>query len=204
MTYDTLPDDARVQAASAALIEHGFSTHTVADGAAALELIKTMIPAGASVTNGTSKTLEAIGLVEYLKGDTHGWRNLHAEVLAESDPVKQARLRKESVLADYYLGSVHAVSETGELVIASASGSQLPSIVFTSDHVIFVVSTKKITPTLTDALDRLKTYVFPLEDARMKATGAPGSVLSKTLIYERHPGWGRTMDIIFVNEVLGF
>jgi len=105
--------------------------------------------------NGASRTLEEIGYVDYLKSGTHGWKNLHEEILAEKDPATQALLRKQSVLSDYYLGSAHAVTQTGELVIASNSGSQLPHLAYTSPNIILVVGTHKIVPTLQDALARI-------------------------------------------------
>ena len=83
-----------------------------------------------------------------LKAGSHGWNNLHAGVLAEKDPEKQKALRRQALLSDYYLGSVHGLSETGEMLIASNSGSQLPHITFSSPNVIFVVGTQKIVPTL--------------------------------------------------------
>lgn len=205
MSYDTLASSEAVQKTIQALGDHGFKAMSVDTKEEALAKIKELIPQGASVTNGSSRTLEEIGFVDYLKAGAHGWNNLHDAVLAEKDPQKQSRLRKESTIADVYLGSVHALSETGEIVIASASGSQLPSIVFNAQNVIFVVSTQKITPTLEEALKRLREYVFPLEDARMKSTGAPGSMMAKILLFEREPAFmGRNVHIILVNEKLGF
>lgn len=204
MNYETIPDAAIVGRTAAALRENGFEAHVVGTGAEALELAKTLVPAGASVMNGTSTTLNEIGFVEYLKSGDHGWKNLHAEILAEADTDKQATLRRQSVLSDAYFGSAHALTETGHLVIASATGSQMPHIVYTSSTVVLVVSTNKITPDVEQALTRLRDHVVPLEDARMKETGAPGTFLSKVLTYERHPGWGRTIHVILVNEKFGF
>lgn len=171
----------------------------------AFEKVKELIPKGASVNNGSSTTLQEIGMIDYLKGDSHGWNNLHAAVLAEKDPVKQTELRKLSSFSDYYLGSVHALAETGEMVIASASASQLPPLVGAARNVILVVGTQKITPNLEAALNRLREYVVPLEDKRMKSTGAPGTVLAKILIFEEEPAFmGRTVRVILVNEKLGF
>ena len=171
----------------------------------ALEKVKLFIPKGASVMNGSSRTLEEIGFVEYLKSGTHGWKNLHEEILAEKDPAKQATLRKQAVLSDYYLGSVHAVAETGQLVIASNSGSQLPHIVFTSPNLVFVVGMQKLAPNLDVALSRVQEYVLPLEDKRMKDVDMGGSAISKLLIFEREPVFmGRKVYVIFVNEKLGF
>ena len=187
------------------LTERGFLPQQVASGAEALALIKSLIPAGASVMNGSSRTLDEIGFIAYLKEGAHGWNNLHEQVLAETDPAKQATLRKQSVLSDYYLGSAHAIALTGEIVIASNSGSQLPHLVFTSPNIILVVGTQKITPDLASATARLKDYVLPLEDTRMKSVGMGGSFISKLLILNREQAFiGRKFHIILVNEKLGF
>lgn len=152
-----------------------------------------------------SRSLEEIGFVEYLKSGNHKWRNLHAEILAETDPEKQALLRKQSILSDYYLGSVHALAQTGELVIASNTGSQLPPIVFTSPNLIFVVGTHKITPTLEDARKRLWEHVLPLEDERLMGVYNAHTHLSKELIlHYENPAMGRKVRVLFVNQKLGF
>jgi hypothetical protein len=125
--------------------------------------------------------------------------------LEEKDSVKQAELRKSAFFSDYYMGSVHALTEGGEMVIASASGSQLPHLITTSPNLVLVVSTMKIMPTLEKALERLRAYVVPLENDRMQKTGAPGTTLAKIVILEREPAWtGRTINVILVNEKLGF
>lgn len=171
----------------------------------ALEKIKEIIPDGASLMNGSSETLRQIGFVDLLKSGKHPWRNLHDDVLAEKDPEKQKKLRRESVLSDFYLGSVHALTETGEIVVASNTGSQLSHLVYTSPNIIFVVGAQKIVPTLPDAFRRIDEYVYPLEDARMKSVYGYGSSHSKTLILQKEsPGLGRKIRVIIVNEALGF
>ena len=170
----------------------------------ALEEIKKTIPNGSELMTGSSITLDQIGFIDLLKSHNHSWKNLKDEIVAEKDPIKQNILRKQSVLADYFLGSVHAIAETGEIVVASGSGSQLPAYVFTSDHVIWVVGAQKIVPTLDEALKRVKEYCLPLEDERMKSTGAPGSAIGKLLIFEKEIMPNRKLKLILVNEVLGF
>lgn len=206
MDYEKLADEGSVQKAASALQELSVAdVSVVKTKAEALEKIKSLIPKGASVMNGSSRTLDEIGFIEYLKSGSHGWNNLHAAVLAEQDPEKQAQLRKQSVISDYYLGSVHAVAETGEMVIASNSGSQLPHLVFTSPNIILVVSTKKIVPTLAEAIERVEKYVYPLEDKRAKDIGWGGSQISKLLIWKKeNQKMGRKIHIIFVEEKLGF
>ncbi len=168
---------------TAALSGNGVEAIVVESGIQALEKIKELIPAGATVMNGASITLEQIGFVEYLKSGNHGWKNLHAAIVAEQDPTKQAALRKQTTLSDYYLGSVHALSETGEFVIGSNSGSQLPHIVFSSPNLIFVVGIQKIVPTLSEAMKRLEEYVVPLENKHMQEKYGVNTMLAKIVIF---------------------
>ncbi|HEY5383383.1 MAG TPA: lactate utilization protein [Candidatus Paceibacterota bacterium] len=205
MDYDTLASPDVVAKTVEALKAHGVEALFMQNKADALEKIKTLIPAGASVMNGSSRTLEEIGYIEYLKSGTHGWNNLHAGILAEADPAKQAMLRQQAVFSDFYLGSAHAISQSGEMVIASATGSQLPALTFTAKNIIIVAGTQKIVPTLGDAMHRLETYVFPLEDKRMKDAGYGGSLLAKILIFaHEYAKMGRKVQVLLVNEQLGY
>lgn len=205
MNYETLASAESIAKTIEALRARNITGMSVATRAEAFAKIKELIPAGASVMNGSSRTLEEIGFVEYLKSGTHGWNNLHDGILAEKDHDTQAMLRKQSVLSDYYVGSVHAAAETGQLVIASNSGSQLPHLVYTSPNLILVVGAQKIVPDLETGLKRVREHSLPLEDARMKSEGGKGSAISKLVILEREPIFmGRKFYVIFVNEKLGF
>lgn len=205
MNYNTLATKEIVDKTVKALSSKNIDTTVVKNKTEALSKIKELIPQGASVMNGSSKTLEQIGFVEYLKSGEHGWRNLHETILIEKDPEKQAVLRKQAVLSDYYLGSVHALVENGEFVIASNTGSQLSHIVFTSPNLIFVVSTKKITLTITEAMKRLEEHVVPLEDKNMREKYGVGTALNKILIFKNeNPRLGRKVYMILVEEDLGF
>jgi len=190
---------------SAALTANNIEVTIVDTGAEALAKIKEWIPAGASVNNGSSRTLEQIGYIDYLKEGKHGWNNLKVAILAEKDPEKQKMMRKQAVISDYYLGSVHGLAETGEFVIASNTGTQLPHIVYTSPNLIFVVSTKKIVPTLADAIERVEKVVYPLEDQRLMESSKVHTMVSKIVIFKKeNPRMGRKVRMILVNEDLGF
>lgn len=205
MNYNKLATKEIVDQTLSALNSKSIETIILKNRTETLDKIKEFIPQGVSVMNGASKTLEQIGFVEYLKSGKHVWKNLHEAILAEKDPVKQAILRKQAVFSDYYLGSVHALIENGEFVIASNTGSQIPHIVFTSPNLIFVVSTKKIVPTLTEAMKRLEEYVIPLEDKHMREKYGVGTALNKIIIFKNeNPMMGRKVRMILVEENLGF
>jgi hypothetical protein len=205
MSYTDLATKESVDKTSVALQAHHFKPHILVSGKEAFEYIKGAIPHGASVMNGASTTLQQIGYIDYLKAGEHGWNNLHEAVLAEQDKQKQSLLRRQSVVSDYYLGSVHAVTETGELVIGSNSGSQFPHLAYTSPNLLLLVSTKKIVPTLADAFDRIEKHVVPLEDARMKQAAGYGTAHNKTLILRgENPALGRSVEVLLIGEDLGF
>lgn len=171
----------------------------------ALKKIIELIPEGSSVNNGASKTLQEIGYLDLLKKKDHNWDNLHETVLEEKDPVKQEHLRKLSTISDFYLGSAHALTENGEILIASNTGSQLPHLVFTSQNIILVVGAQKIVKNLDDAFKRLNDVVIPQEDERMKGVYGVGTTHAKTLIlHKENPMMGRKIQVIIVNEKLGF
>ena len=204
-TFDELAGREVVERLVKALAERGFLPESVRTGAEALARIKELIPVGESVMNGSSETLEQISFIDYLKSGAHGWNNLHAAVLAEKDSAKQAVLRAQSVISDYYLGSAHAVTEEGEIVISSNTGSQMPHLVFTSPNIILVVSTQKIVPTLTLAFERIEKHIIPLEDVSIQKKYGIHTMRAKTLILHReNPMMGRKVHIIFVGEKLGF
>jgi hypothetical protein len=205
MDYDKLAPKESLAKTSEGLKSRNIEVLHAASGAEVLEKIKELIPKGASVMNGGSRTLEQIGYIDYLKTGGHGWNNLHEKVLAEKDQAKAALLRKQTTISDFYLGSVHALAETGEFLIASNTASQLPSVVFNSQNLILVVSTKKIVPDLPTAFKRLEEHVIPLEDERMKKAYGVGTNPNKILIFRgENPMLGRKVRMILVEEDLGF
>ncbi len=206
MNYAMLPPLDRIERTLEAVRERGFGAELVETKEAALERVQALIPPGAVVMTGGSVTLRQIGLEARLISGQHPWRNFKADLLAEKDPAKQSAMRLQGTLAEFFLGSVNALSETGELFFASATGSQLPAYAYSSHNVIWVAGAQKITPTFDDAIRRIREYVLPLEDERQRGLGnRAGSFLGRILILEREPSYlHRNLTLILVNEILGF
>jgi len=204
MEYEMLASDDSVERTKQAAESRNIHTEYVSSKDDALKRVQNLIPAGAQVMTGGSETLQEIGFIDLLKSGNHPWNNLKDKIMAEKDEARQAELRIQSVLSEYFLGSVHAIAETGELVFASATGSQLPSYVYTSRNVIWIAGTQKIVPTLADAIQRVEEYVLPREDARMKSEGYSGSVIGKLLIFKFEIDPNRNLKLILVPEKLGF
>jgi L-lactate utilization protein LutC len=204
MKYDILASKEAIKRTMESLKARNINVELVSTKEEALRKINKMIPPGREVMTGGSTTLDQIGFTDLLKSGKHPWKNLKDQILSEKDPVRQMGLRKKSVTSEYFLGSVHAVAETGEILIANATGSSIPSNAFSSDNVIWIVGTQKIVTTLEEGFKRIHEYCVPLEDKRMKSIGYQGTTIGKILIFEREINENRKINLIFVNEILGF
>lgn len=200
--YDSIKDDATIEKTKAALEANGFTVLVVDNKDAAKEAALRLIPKGAEVMTMTSKTLEALDLTTVLNesGDYDAVRpKLNAWY---GDPSKKREARKLGTAPDYAIGSIHAVTEDGHALIASATGSQLPAYVYGAGSVIWIVGAHKIVADLTEADDRLRNYVFPLEDARAQEAYGSGSSINYEVHYNKDSA-GR-VTVILVKEALGF
>lgn len=183
--------------------KRGVKVVLVENSAEALEAIKNLIPAGAEVMNGSSTTLAEIGFLDYLESGEHGWKNLHESIMAEPDRAKQADLRRKAVTAEYFLSSLNAIAETGELVACDASGSRVGAFPFAAKNLVLVSGVNKIAPNLQAATDRVREYAFPLENARAKRVYGMPSRLGKMVIIAGEMFEGRT-TLVLVKEKLGY
>jgi hypothetical protein len=161
-----------------------------------------MIPEGAEVFKSTSDTLDSIGYSDYLRQSAR-YKDLHAAITAEPDPAQQRELRRLSTVAEYFIGSVHAIAETGEVVIASGSGSQLGAYVYGAKHVVWVAGVQKICPTLSDAIARVRGYALERHDQWLEERGRAAAPIGKLLIFENEQAAGR-VSLILINENLGW
>ncbi len=182
---------------------HGINVVVVNNKEEALKEVIKLIPKGAEVFYGSSKTLIEIGFNNYLEKEDHGWKNLGVEIWSEKNEDKRSDLRRKATAAEYFLGSVNAVSETGELVTCDASGSRVGAYLFSAKHLVLIAGTQKIVPTLNDAMKRIREYVFPLEDQRAKLAYGVNSSISKWAIIEKESIKDR-ITLILVKEKLGF
>jgi hypothetical protein len=192
----------RLERAAAALTAHGFTVELLDDAAAARSRVRDLIPAGASVFTGASETLRLSGI----DGDINAsgrYDALRPRGLAMDRATETDQIRRMFASPDVAIGSVAAVTETGSLVIASGSGSQLPGYAGGAARAIWVVGAQKVVPDLSTALRRVEDYCLPLENDRaMKVYGMPSAV-NRLLILnaEFQPGRG---TVLLLREAVGF
>ncbi|MFD1641229.1 lactate utilization protein [Halohasta litorea] len=202
-SLDTQPDDETVEATVESLEANGFEVVVVDSADEALETVQSQIPAGASVMNGHSTTLEEIGFIEYLTEGDHEWESLPDEIWSIDDDAERQAARRESQTADYFLGGINAISQTGALVAADRSGSRIGAYPFAAGNVVIVSGVNKIVPTLDDAFDRLESVAYPLENERAKEAYGVESAIAKQLVFRQELDEGRT-TVVLVRESLGY
>jgi len=200
--FAVVPDDASVARTAAALEANGTSVLRAADADEAKRIVLGLVPAGAQVHNGASQSLEETGIAEEIHNSGR-YDPIHQRIWSMDRETQADEIRRLTASPDVMLGSVHAVTETGSLVTASASGSQLGPYASGAGKVILVVGTQKIVSDLDEALRRIDDYVFPLEDARAEAAYGVHSGVNKILIINREYVPGR-ITVVFVDEALGF
>jgi hypothetical protein len=199
--FTALPDDHALSATIVALEEHGFSVEVADDLDAAREAVLARIPHGSSVMTNTSVTLADAGIVDAIN-DSGRYESARNKMFALDFATQAQEMKAIGGQPDYALGSVHAVTHDGTLVIASASGSQLASYAWGAANVIFVVGAQKLVPTLEAAHQRIYRHSLKLEDTRAIAAYGQHSQVGKILeIHQELPG---RIHIVLVRQVAGF
>ncbi|WP_329113438.1 LUD domain-containing protein [Streptomyces sp. NBC_01465] len=192
----------RLERAAGALTAHGFTVEILDDDAAARTRIQDLIPEGASVFTGASETLRRSGIEEDINAGGR-YDAIRPRVLAMDRATQADEIRRLTATPDVIVNSVHAVTETGSLVIASGSGSQLPGNAGGAARAIWVVGAQKVVPDLDTALRRVEDHCLPLESARTQEAYGYPSAVNRLLVLngEYVPGRG---TVLLLREAIGF
>ena len=200
--FTTLPDEKTLAAAVVALEEHGFGVEVVDDLEQARKAVLARIPHGSSVMTNTSVTLQETGIQDAVNDPGSPYESARNRMMALDFQTQLAEMKAIAGGADYALGSVHAITEDGVVVIASASGSQLAAYAWGAPNVIFVAGAQKLVPTLEAAHDRVVNHSLKLEDVRAQATYGQGSYIGKVLeIRQEMPG---RIHLVLIRQNVGF
>jgi YkgG family uncharacterized protein len=192
---------AELESLAARLRERNFEVLIAGDAAEARAAVLERIPEGVSVNSGKSKTLEDIGVIQELM-ESERYDYIRRRTLKMDRQTQGDEIRKLTATPDLMVGSVQAVTEAGQLITASASGSQIGPYAAGAKKLLLVIGSQKIVPDLETALTRIKEHVFPYEDARLKEQMGVGTKLTRILIMERDFMPGRT-TIILVQDPVG-
>ena len=194
-------DRERLERTAEALSVRGFHAHVVADGAEARQLVLDAVPEGAEVHTALSETLTELGIRAEIE-ESGRYDSVRAKLALLDRETQGREMRKLGAAPDYIVGSAHAITDDGVVLVGSGSGSQLGAYAYAAGTVILVVGHQKLVSDVPHGLRRLREYALPREYGRMQSVGYAGSLLAKSLIIEQEPG-GR-ITVILVPETLGF
>jgi len=200
MKYAVLASDQQIERTLKALGANGIHALLAQNGEEAKAKLFETIPAGAEVFTATSRTLDTLGIPVEVD---QRFDSVRAKLATMDNQSQMREMVKLGATPQYMVGSVHAVTEDGTVVIASNTGSQLAGYAASAANVIWVVGTQKIVPTLDEAMKRIYEYTLPLEDERALQAYGMNSNISKLLIVHKEIMPGRT-TLILVKENLGF
>lgn len=201
MDWDKLSDESTIERTAAALRKNGIEVFISSGREEAKKLVLEIIPEGSEVIEGSSTTMNEIGATAEIE-ESGRYVSLRKKFQQISDQKERSDSRRKASAADYGTGSVHAITEDGQLFAASATGSQLAFYAYGARRLVLVAGAQKIVKDRESALSRIYDYVLPLESERMEKTlGMPSSVSKILIIAKEIPG---RITLVLVKEKLGF
>jgi LUD domain len=191
----------RLERVASILRSHKIETTIVDTPDEARAAVLAMIPDGAQVHSGKSKTLEDVGLYSELV-ESGRYDAIRPKLFTMDRATQATEMRKLAATPDFMLGSVAALTDDGALVAASATGSQLGAYASGAGKLILVVGSQKIVPDLDAALRRIREVVFPWENAQVQERLGVDTILEKVLILFGEWTAGRT-TVVLVRDPVG-
>jgi len=202
--WDRLADEKTIENTVAALKANGIDAQVAENRQEAKRKVLELIPESSEAMTMTSVTLDTIGLSEEINKADSRFRPVRDKLYAMDRNTQVQEMNRLGAAPEFAVGSVHAVTEDGYVLIASNTGSQLPAYSFGALHVIWVVGAQKIVKNTDEGIKRIHEHSLPLESERAKkAYGVPGSAVNKVLIINKEVQPGR-IKLILVKEKLGF
>jgi acyl-CoA hydrolase len=204
MEWTKLADNEMIRKTVDSLKGRGFDVTIAENGEEAKKKVLEIIPQKAEVMVMTSITLEKTGIAKEID-ESGNYDSVRKRIISIKDEKERALARKKHAMnPDWAVGSVHAITEDGQVMVASGSGSQLPAYAFGASNVVWVVSTKKLVKSLEQGMERIYEYSLPLESERInKLYGMTrGSSVNKILLLEHE--WPGRIRIILVKEDFGY
>jgi L-lactate utilization protein LutC len=202
MEFSHVASDAQIAKTAEALTTNGLQTFVVANAEEAKKQVFGLLSEGAEVFTVTSRTLDQIGVAAEIDASTT-YKNVRNQLVELDQEGQENAKRQLGAAPEVVIGSVHAVTEQGQVIIASMSGSQLAPAVSGAGKVIWVIGAQKIVSNLDEGIRRINEYTLPLEDERALNVYGVNSSVNKLLIVNREIFPGR-VSVIIVKESLGF
>ena len=198
--FGQLASEEVVQRTIAALKANGIEALVVETKDRAKEKVIELLPKGAEVMTMASQTLEETGLT-WVVNDSGEYNSVKTKLKTMDRKTQGLEMQKLGAAPEWAVGSVHAVTEDGKMLIASNTGSQLGAYAYSSAHVIWIVGTQKIVKDVDEGMKRVYEYCLPHESEKMQKLYNISSNVSKLLIFNKEIKPGRAATILVKEKV---
>ena len=199
--FNLLASEDRIARTVQGLESNGMQVFIFETGEEARACILSMIPSGVEVYNSVSRTLDLLGLAADIETSAR-FQPVRPRLRSLDRATQQREIRRLTASPDVLVGSVHAITEKGEVLVASAAGTQLGAAAWGASSVIWVAGTQKLVRNLDEGFRRIREYSHPLEDARTREVYGQASAINKVLIVNAEfPG---RIKIVLIKQNLGF
>lgn len=155
--------DTKIEKTLANLEKNNMKAYFCETRAEALELVKTLLPIGCTVTHGGSETLKEIGVTELLKSGSYNYLDRSKCATREETEA----LYRKSFSADVYVTSSNAVTEHGELYNVDGNSNRVACIAYGPESVLVIAGVNKIVENIDKAIERVKTVCAPMNTRRL-------------------------------------
>lgn len=160
----------RIQTTVAALEKNNIGAHYVPACSDALELAKGFLFPGCLVAVGGSVTLRETGIQQYIENGDFRYTSRYRKGTFEFDPDASEGTKRQSLLdaysADVYFCSSNAITQQGELVNVDGQGNRVSAMIYGPQKVVVVAGYNKIVPDIPAALERIRNWAAPANNAR--------------------------------------
>lgn len=127
-----------------------------------IELVKSLIPRGSTVTSGGSLSVSESGILDVLR---NGEYNFLDRTNARSVEERQ-HIELSAFSSDFYICSVNAITEDGKLVFLDGNGNRVAAVIYGPKNVIIISSVNKIVKDVNEARERIR-YISPMNSKRL-------------------------------------
>src|SRR5260370_38015028 len=152
--------DATLEALAERMRARNFEVVIVDDGAAAKAEVLSRVPEGSQVHSGKSKTLEDAGIFDELM-DHEQYHFIRRRTLKMDRNTQRDEMRRAGAAPDFMVNSAHAETEAGQIVMTSATGSQIGPIASGAGPLILVIARQKVGPELHTGFPPIHAHVNP-------------------------------------------
>ena len=177
----------------------------------AVELVRSMIPAGDSITWGGTVTFGETGVKAALEqGD---WSMI--DRATATTPEEKREMWRDRTSADWFFMSANALTLDGELVNIDGNSDRLSLLLHGPEHVVVLVGMNKLVADVDAGFKRIRTVTCPLNAARLH-TNTPCEVagvcsechsercMCCQMVVTRHSRHEGRIKVILIGESLGY